>query len=617
MIRFRCFLLVSLFLSNISIAYADQQWVEVRSPHFTVATDAGEKRGRDVALRFEQMRMAFGALFKNVNVNTPVSPQIIAFRNGKELRQYAPLYQGKPIELAGFFLGANVHSGRHSDNEQEFIALDLSQEDNWSTVFHEYAHLLINSNFPPTPVWFDEGFAEYCSSLKVDKKEIDLGLVRPDLPQTLSESRWLRLVDLFSVGHDSQIYNRDDRRGLFYAQSWVTVHYLMSKNLMKQMSAYNNMVREQHVEVPQAIRNAFGMDADQLGKAVEDYFRSRSFTYFKMPAPPGSDTIPFTARPFNDLDIKSLLADFDVHTPDYRQRGVDAFLEIVSKQPENATANRALGYAALQKGEWEKAGEYFKRAATQPTKDPQVHYLLALLMSRKNLQMGTSPDDLEAMKKELNTAISLDPEFPDAYSLLGIALSYGGEKEAAVNALKKAIALSPRNEQYQVNLVNVYLRNKNIEEAVSLLKQLQRSSDPQTAAMARQQLAEVENYKNAVAHPGQVSVQQAEVEGDKESAEPEDTEAPKMEAAPKIPAKVEPILFLKGTLVSVDCSQSPAALVTITSGGKTWKMLAPEAKKLIVIGADSLSCAWVNKKVEVNYRKSGEAEGKLVTLEME
>jgi kynureninase len=43
--------------------------VEVRSPNFSVVTDAGEKRGREVAMRFEQMRAVFGALMTKANVN--------------------------------------------------------------------------------------------------------------------------------------------------------------------------------------------------------------------------------------------------------------------------------------------------------------------------------------------------------------------------------------------------------------------------------------------------------------------------------------------------------------------------------------------------------------------
>src|SRR2546423_14129500 len=79
----------------------EQQWVEIHSPHFSVATDAGDKRGRDVAVRFEQMRAEFGALMAKAKVSTPIPLQIIAFRNSKELRQFSPIWPCKSTETAG------------------------------------------------------------------------------------------------------------------------------------------------------------------------------------------------------------------------------------------------------------------------------------------------------------------------------------------------------------------------------------------------------------------------------------------------------------------------------------------------------------------------------------
>ncbi len=282
MIR-RKFLLVALVVCSLSTARADQPWVEVTSPHFSVFSDGGEKRAREVTQRFEQMRIAFGVLFSKLSVNT-APLQIIAFRNNKELRQYSPLYNGKPIELAGFFLGNGGQGGPGANNDRQYIALDLSGEDNWDTVFHEYAHLLINSNFPPTPVWFDEGFAEYCSSLKVDKHEIDMGLPKPGLMMLLGQSRWLKIEDLFSVKHDSQIYNRDDRRSVFYAQSWATVHFFMAKKMMKQLSDYVRLTQNEHVPVPEAIRRSFGMEPDALGKLIENYLRTGTMHFHNADA---------------------------------------------------------------------------------------------------------------------------------------------------------------------------------------------------------------------------------------------------------------------------------------------------------------------------------------------
>ena len=618
MIR-RTFLLAAIFISGIA-ARADQQWVEVDSSHFSVATDGGEKRAREVAQRFEQMRMAFGVIFKKVSVTT-APLQIIAFRNGKELRQFAPLYGGKPIDLAGFFLGNAGRGGPGSNEERQYIALDLSQEDSWGTVFHEYAHLLINSNFPPSPVWFDEGFAEYCSSLKVDKKEIAIGLAKPELPELLSQSRWLKLVDLFSVSHDSQIYNRDDRRSVFYAQSWITVHFFMAKNMLKQVATYVRMTEDQHVAVPEAIRRSFGMEPEALEKAIEGYFRGGTI-YFRAPTPPGAETVQFNSHPLSDLDIKSVMADLDYHSRDYRARGITEFQEILAKQPENIVANRGLGYEAMQKNDWDKASEFFGRAAAQDVKDPQVHYLLALMMSRKGMSSGNR-GNLDVIRKEIAAAIALDPNYADAYNLLGMTLSYAGEKQEAIAALQKAVAMSPRNPWYTGNLANAYLQAQDVDHAIPLLQELRTSSEPEIASMAAQQLQQVEAYRSAVNGRGaqsgamETAVQPVELNDVPGEAGTSTGSSQGGQEIRMLPASNDPVLFMKGVLVSVDCSAAPAATLTISSGGKKWKMLAPQSKKLILIGADEFSCSWTNRKVSVNYRRSGDDQGNLVSMELE
>jgi len=86
MSRWRWIAGIILALGNMALA-GDSSWVQIKSEHFSVVTDAGEKRGREVALHFEQMRGVFGNLMVKAKVNLPVPLQIIAFRNTKELRQ--------------------------------------------------------------------------------------------------------------------------------------------------------------------------------------------------------------------------------------------------------------------------------------------------------------------------------------------------------------------------------------------------------------------------------------------------------------------------------------------------------------------------------------------------
>ena len=158
----------------------DPQWVEIRSPNFSVITDAGDKRGRDVAFHFEQMRSVFGALMTKAEVNLPVPLQIVAFRSSSEIRQMAPLFNGKPVEVAGRFQGGE---------DRTFIMLDVSVDNPWTVVFHEYAHQLMSGNFSGSAdAWFWEGFAEYFSSIEVDDKEARVGQIPADTCRMLKRT---------------------------------------------------------------------------------------------------------------------------------------------------------------------------------------------------------------------------------------------------------------------------------------------------------------------------------------------------------------------------------------------------------------------------------------------
>ena len=66
-------------------------WLEIRSGHFVVVTDAGEKKGREIALRFEQMRSVFAILLGKPKLNQSVPLTILAFKSDKSYYQLAPL----------------------------------------------------------------------------------------------------------------------------------------------------------------------------------------------------------------------------------------------------------------------------------------------------------------------------------------------------------------------------------------------------------------------------------------------------------------------------------------------------------------------------------------------
>src|SRR5215470_953181 len=75
-------LLIALLLP-IKLQAAEPQWQEFRSAHFTIVTDAGDKKGREITLRFEQMRAEFVQLLSRNKPKMPVPLTIFALKDDK------------------------------------------------------------------------------------------------------------------------------------------------------------------------------------------------------------------------------------------------------------------------------------------------------------------------------------------------------------------------------------------------------------------------------------------------------------------------------------------------------------------------------------------------------
>jgi len=621
---------LAVLLLFVAPAFAGEaQWVEVKSPHFSVVTDGGEKRGRDVAIRFEQMRAVFGALLVQTNVNLPVPLQIVAFRNTKELRQFAPLWNGKPTEVAGLFLG---------NTDRSFILLDLSVENPWAVVFHEYAHQLMDGNLAmQMDPWFEEGFAEFFASIEVDGKQARVGKIPEDTYRILQQTGLMKTADLLRVQHNSRTYNENgDRRGGFYAQSAMMVHYVYDNNLVPKLTKYFELVDDKKDTVEDALQQALGMSPAQFDKTLRNYLSDGRYKYYQMPTPAGIVTTNYLTNALSAADSSAILADVHLHSPDYGQKAMDEYQAILKTDAKNPSALRGLGYAYLLKQNFDEAGKYFQQAADGDSKDPRVHYYAALLMSRERT-LG-NPANIPVMTKELETSIALDPNYADAYSLLAFAYAYGGDPAKGLQSMRKAISLSPRNESYIYNLAQMYLNNRNPDEAIPLFQFLQKARNPALAGQATDMLEQAQQMKSVLASSTTVVMGGMVPANQGSPAAP--AERPKVtlketkdETSPETPVKVPlktvvkegiktlpvsaPPRFVKGKLSSVDCSSAPGALLTLTAGARTLKLHVADTKHVIIIGADSFSCGWTNQKLAVNYVETSPDDGEVMSVEVQ
>jgi tetratricopeptide (TPR) repeat protein len=649
--------LLALAAPRLASAKDEPKWLEVHTAHFSVITDAGEKRGREIALRMEQMRAIFGQLLLKDKLKMPVPITVVAFKSDKQYALVAPAKQGL---AAGFYVPGW---------DRIYIALNLFEPDSWRSIAHPLAHYLLNYNYPPAAGWFDEGLAEYFGSIQIGR-QVDIGgdpelapewhedifdeMRRdPNVPQSLtqlvSSPVWLSMVDLFTMKHDGSGTREGTHNTLYYAQSWMVVHYLLNKNKLPDAGKYFDLVQNQKMPVEKAMVQAFDMSPSQMEDAVKTYFKSLSGLGIALdqskkptadpveipqpdhlPVPFGVDDIGMASNSLKDEEVRAVIGDLMARIPEHRDQALRDLEQLAKDPKDNEAAHRGLAADDIRQKKFDAAAEELDQPTELNPRDPWIWYYRSALKYQKAQATRQEMQGLANMMQDLRAVTDWYPQLADAYNMLGMARVEGGGINSALEAQRQAVALAPRNVEYQFNLGQIYVAGKKWEQAREIFTRLKTGPDRVAAAAARQQLEDLDTLQKYGVRPQRAGEREVPAgaastpaasdgapakKSVDEQEQDEDVESPPKKPAP-LPGTTGPVQFLKGKIVSSDCSRSPEATVTVLSGMTTYKMHAADYKSLLVIGEDRFSCDWKNRLVSVNYRAVGKQEGELVSIEV-
>ncbi len=255
-------------------------------------------------MRCEQMRAAFGLLMNRATTHDP-APLLIFAVNG----------QKEADELGGERNQKSKHTGLFlSGPDQSFMLVDASG-DSWHPVFHEYAHELLSANTPAAvQTWFDEGFAEYFSTLDASAKATRLGMVPlAELHFLRQDGKLMRFADLAAVRQDSPVYNHSGpAQAMFYAESWLLVHYLFDHQLISHAEPFFTMIASAR-SLEDATKSAFGMSPSQLEDELMEYAKGERFRYFSLPGIESPANLDATAVGLSPVTTRALLAELRWH----------------------------------------------------------------------------------------------------------------------------------------------------------------------------------------------------------------------------------------------------------------------------------------------------------------
>jgi tetratricopeptide (TPR) repeat protein len=496
-------LLLTFLISTAPAVSAKETWTQVRSKNFILIGNASEKEIREVATKLEQFRDVTSRLLSKANFNSPVPTKVVVFKSGSSYKPYKPLYQGKPANVSGYF-----QPGR----DVNYITLTIEQADDnpYDVIFHEYVHLLVANNLTSTPLWFNEGLAEYYSTFEVtdgDKKAW-VGKPKGYHVRLLREEKLLPLQTFFGVDHDSPLYNERNKQSIFYAQSWALIHYLLLGNEGKRAPQLNRFIDlvSGGAKLEDAFKEAFQMDFATLEKELKKYVQR--------------DTYPVTIATFTrklefDAEMQSstlteaealaTLGDLLLHIN--RLEDAEARLQqAVTLDPKLSAAQSSLGIIRLKQRRYAEARGALQQAVAADPHNYLAHDYYAYVISRMDASEGQSVSayssgDLREMRASLKKAIELKPDFPESYHILAfVNLVAGEDVDESINMLKKALTLSPGNQSYVFVLAQLYMQKRDFETARRLITPMIRSgNDASLRASAEALLKSMADYQERLA----------------------------------------------------------------------------------------------------------------------
>ena len=424
-------------------AGAADAWVQVTSPHFVVASNAGEKRSREVAWQFEQIRAAMLAIWPWMKGDLDRPVLVVAAKDENTMKQLAPQYWEKGGRIhpdSVFVTGADRHyiALRADAKAEDTDAINPYYASYWS-----YAGLLLDASFDrDLPLWLRAGLAGVLSNTIVRESEIRFGMAPPWYLRTISTQSRLRLPQLFSATRDDNYYRNPATRDQFDAQTWAVMHYLLFDPEMGKSGKLDAVIQAVSAGTPsaEAVRQAFG-DVEPIELAYMRHVQKPILPYSRLKTETKIAASSFSSRVLSEGDSANTRA---------------ALLAVMGRPVES----RALVSEARKGGD--AAASYEVEALLADRDDDNAALKAALAKAEQLgttnfyalyrlalLELPQNPDAaaFAAAEGRLRKAVELNAFHPSAHAMLANVLARGpAEKRAqAVPVAQKAVVLGPRD----------------------------------------------------------------------------------------------------------------------------------------------------------------------------
>jgi len=446
----------------VRVAAADK-WIEVKSPHFTVVSNASERTARRLVWQLEQVRSATAALWSwaRADLNKPLS--VIVVKDENSMRALAPRYweERRSIRPASVWV---------TGPDQHYLAIrgDVEVDDSgtinpYITAYYSYVNLVLAQSIDrDLPLWFQRGFTGVLSNTIVRDDHILFGAPIPWELEILRERPILPLARLLTVTHASPDAREADRREVYDAQTWAFVHFLMFGEQGKRadkLNAYARLVST-GTAAPAALAETLG-PVEALEGPFRIYVQGNIFTYRRINIDVTVERERFPVRAVPPAEAASIRAGF--HAAMGRPVEARAAIAEARKADPNAAGSYAAeGFLFDREQKPDEAKAAYAKAAEFGSTSAYAHYRLASLA----WQPVPSRDTLIAIEKHLTRAVGLNVRYAAAYAWLGEVRSFLGTGEG-IGLIRRAISIEPGEASHRLRAAGLLLRQGKAVEALT------------------------------------------------------------------------------------------------------------------------------------------------------
>jgi hypothetical protein len=364
----RLVLTAAMLLAVAGYMPAKAEWRLAETKHFRIYSDGPEKSLREQARLLERFDWLMRTMTGAPADRTMPPLDIYLVGSASTLAAIADL----PKNTAGFYLagpsGTAAFAERINDRNRTGLKVLL----------HEYAHHFMKFHFPyPYPSWYVEGFAEYFSTADVRSDTMTLGEADANSASWLTYGTWIDAEQLMTR---EAWHIKGDARAMFYAQSWLAVHYLLRDPVrQRQLTTYLTGIRDGgHLKT--LFPAAFGIDFTAFGKRLRAYARGRNVTYTRIEIPPGTIAEPpidvTTLPPSSERTLLPQAALMTGAAGDKQDALVETIRRETAKFADDGHARRVSAAIEAEFGDAAVGRERLSALLAISPADAELHYLV-------------------------------------------------------------------------------------------------------------------------------------------------------------------------------------------------------------------------------------------------